>query len=336
MRRYRGTTPVTLGIAAAALANPNIVLGQSKTVAGWPSRPVRVIAPSGAGGPSENFRLYADHLQNVFGQAFVLENIPGGSGVIGAQQVLRAPADGQTIILASNSTLVLAPLVIPNFPVRAEQFEPIALLFRFRFLLLVNHELPVRTLPDLVAYAKDRPGALNFGSPGIGTGGHLVTELMLKRTGIVATHVPAKSTTQQMMDAASGTLQFTFDTIGNSRSMVEAGKLVPLAVTGATRAPAAPEIPTFAELGYSGFDNLFVTNGLLAPRSTPTGMPRPAIDAFNREIAKLNATPAIVERLTPAAYEVGTGSPDDYAASLAADQATWKAVVQETGVRIKS
>jgi tripartite-type tricarboxylate transporter receptor subunit TctC len=321
-------------VAFVAPSLPSIA--QTKTVAGWPSRPVRVISPAGAGGPSQNFRLYADHLQERFGQPFVLENIPGASGAIGAQQVLRAGADGHTLILASNSAIVLAPLVIPNFPVDASQFDPIALLFRFRFLLLVHHELPVRSLAELIAYAKQHPGKLNFGSPGIGTGGHLVTEFMVKQTGIDAIHVPFKSTTQQMMETAAGNLQFTFDTIGNARGMVEAGKLRPLAVTGATRAPAAPDIPTFLELGYLGFEKLFVTNGLLAPKGSPHGMPPPAIAALNAEIGRLNGPGPIRERLEAQAYEVGTGTPADYTASLAADHEVWSKIVQETGVRVKS
>jgi tripartite-type tricarboxylate transporter receptor subunit TctC len=324
----------TAAMAGAAVSGHRSP-AQTTTVDGWPSRPVRVISPAGAGGPSGNFRLYVDHLQNRFGQPFVLENIPGGSGAIGGQQVLRAPPDGHTLILASNSAIVLAPLVIPNFSINASMFDPIALLFRFRFLLLVYHELPVRSLAELVAYAKTRPGALNFGSPGVGTGGHLVTEFMVKRTGIAAVHIPFKSTTQQMMDTAAGNLQFTFDTIGNARGMVEAGKLIPLAVTGPTRAPAAPDIPTFLELGYSGFENLFVTNGLLSPKGTLQGMAPAAIKALNSEISRLNATGPIRERLEASAYEVGTGTPEDYAASLAADHKTWSSVVDETGVRVK-
>ncbi len=193
----------------------------------------------------------------------------------------------------------------------------------------------MRSLVELVAYAKARPGRLNFGSPGVGTGGHLVTELMVKRTGIDAVHVPFKSTTQQMMDTAAGNLQFTFDTIGNARGMVEAGKLVPLAVTGPSRAPAAPEMPTFLELGYPGFENLFVTNGLLAPKGTPHGMPPAAITALNAEITRLNSSPPIRERLEASAYEVGTGGPEQYAASLAADHQTWSGVVDENGARAK-
>ena len=228
---------------------------------------------------------------------------------------------------------MLAPLVLANSPVNVKKdFAPIALMFTFPFLLLVNSALPVRTLAELVAYAKARPGQLNYGSPGVGTGGHLVTELMVKRTGIDAVHVPYQATTQQMMAAAAGTLQFTFDTVANSRGMVEAGKVVPLAVTGAQRAIAAPDVPTFKELGYDGFDHLFVANGLLAP----TGTPPASIKALNREIVRMNASGPIRERLLQASYEPGTMSPEDYNAMIDRELKLWGNVVEETGVRIKA
>ena len=157
------------------------------TVNGWPARSVRVISPTGTGGPGQNFRLYAEQLKDTFGQSFVLENMPGGSGDIGCTAVARAAPDGHTLLLASNSHIVLAPLVLTNSPVNVKRdFVPIALMFTFPFLLVVNPELPVRTLAELVAYAKARPGQLNYGSPGVGTGGHPVTELLVKRTGIEA------------------------------------------------------------------------------------------------------------------------------------------------------
>ena len=300
---------------------------------GWPARSVRVISPTGTGGPGQNFRLYAEQLKDAFGQSFVLENMPGGSGAIGSMTVARAAPDGHTLLLASNSHIVLAPLVLSNSPVNVKRdFAPIALMFTFPFLLLVNQGLPVRNLAELVAYAKARPGQLNYGSPGVGTGGHLVTELMVKRTGIEAVHVPYQGTTQQMLAAAAGTLQFTFDTVGNARGMVDAGKVIPLAVTGARRATAAPDVPTFKELGYQGFDDLFVANGLLAPTGTSPAM----IKALNREMVRMNASGPIREKLLLASYEPGTLSPEEYGAMIDRELKLWGDVVQETGVRIKA
>ena len=141
--------------------------------------------------------------------------------------VARAAPDGHTILLASNSHIILAPLVISGSPVNVKRdFDPIALMFTFPFLLVVNPDLGVKTLKEFVDYAKARPGQLNWGSPGIGTGGHLVTELFLKQTGITGQHVPYPGTTQQLLAAAAGTLQFTFDTPGNSKGVRDAGKVI--------------------------------------------------------------------------------------------------------------
>jgi tripartite-type tricarboxylate transporter receptor subunit TctC len=324
-----------IGAAASLLAGvgAGTIARAQQAVDGWPSRSVRVISPAGAGGPSQNFRLYADQLKDKFGQSFVLENMPGSSGALGSMAVARSAPDGHTLLLASNSFIVLAPLVLPNSPVDVKkQFSAIALMFTFPFLLLVNSGLPVRSLKELVDYAKARPGELNFGSPGVGTGGHLVTELLVKRTGIKAVHVPYQATTQQMMAAAAGTLQFTFDTVANSKGMVDAGKVIPLAVTGAQRAIAAPSVPTFKELGYDGFDHLFVANGLLAPAGTPRSM----IEAMNREIARMNGSGAIRDRLLAQSYEPSTMTPDEYTAMIDRELALWGAVVRETGVRIKA
>jgi tripartite-type tricarboxylate transporter receptor subunit TctC len=303
------------------------------TVDGWPSRSVRVISPTGTGGPGQNFRLYADQLKDKFGQSFVLENMPGGSGSIGCMAAARSAPDGHTLLLPSNSNIVLAPLVLANSPVNVKRdFVPISLMFTFPFLLLVNSALPVRTLKELVDYAKARPNQLNFGSPGVGTGGHLVTELLVKRTGIQAIHVPYQATTQQMMAAAAGTLQFTFDTVGNARGMVDAGKVIPLAVTGARRAISAPDVPTFKELGYDGFEHLFVAIGLLAPTGTSPAM----IKALNRETVRMNTSGPIRDRLIQASYEPGTISPVEYGAMIDRELKLWGDIVQETGVRIKA
>src|SRR5262245_12560882 len=252
---------------AGGLTRPALA---QRTAGGWPARSVRVISPTATGGPGQNFRFYADNLKETFGQSFVLENMPGGSGSVGCMAVARAAPDGHTLLLASNSHIVLAPLVLTGSPVNVKRdFAPIALMFTFPFLLVVNAELGVKTLRDLIDYAKARPGQLNWGSPGVGTGGHLVTELLLKRTGIEGQHVPYPGTTQQLLAAAAGTLQFTFDTPGNSRGVRDAGKVTALAVTGRGRSVSAPEVPTFKELGYEGFDDPYVANGLLAPIGTP-------------------------------------------------------------------
>lgn len=322
------------GTAAGLAAGRRTASAQTpQTIDGWPARPVRVISPAGSGGPGQNFRLYADHLKQLFGQSFILENMPGGSGAVGTSSVARSAPDGHTLLLGSNSQYVLAPLVLPSYPIDGKRdFTPVALLYTFPFLLVANPDIGVKTLGDLVALAKAKPGQLNFGSPGIGTGGHLVSELLVKRTGIQAVHIPYQATTQQLLAAAAGTLQFTFDTVGNARGLFESGKVIPLAVTGARRATAAPDVPTFTELGYAGFEHLFVANGLLAPTGTPAAI----VKALNREMVRLNGTGPIRETLMQASYEVGTITPEEYAAMIDREIALWGSVVNETGVRIKT
>jgi tripartite-type tricarboxylate transporter receptor subunit TctC len=303
------------------------------TVDGWPSRSVRVISPTATGGPSQNFRFYADNLKATFGQPFVLENMPGGSGSIGCMTVARSAADGNTLLLASNSFIVLAPLVIQGNPVNVKRdFDPIALLFTFPFMLVVNPSLGVKTLKDFIAYAKARPGELNWGSPGIGTGGHLVTELLLKQTGIKGQHIPYPGTTQQLLAAAAGTLQFTFDTPGNSKGVRDGGKVIALAVTGDKRAASDPDVPTFKELGYDGFEDLRVANSLLAPKGTSPNI----IKALGAELVKMNQSGPIRDTLLKASYEPGTLSPEEYGAMIDRELKQWGGIVRDTGVQIKN
>ena len=221
---------------------------------GWPTKPIRVIFPTGPGGPSELFRMYGEYIKDKFGQPFLYENRPGGSGSIGTMEVVRSPADGHTIMVGSNSFTILNPLVFANSPVNTKRdLAPIAL--HFQLSLPAGGQSEARR-EDVEGISSTTPrrdqGKLNYGSPGIGTGGHMVTELMLKRTGIEAVHVPFQATTQQMLATAGGHLDFTFDTVGNAKSVVESGKITALAVSGKGRAGAMPDVPSFDELGVAG------------------------------------------------------------------------------------
>jgi tripartite-type tricarboxylate transporter receptor subunit TctC len=332
LERRRFTAGLVAAATLGALRHP----ARAQTPAppdGWPSRPVRVIYPTGPGGPSDNFRLYADHLKGVFGQSFVGENMPGGSGAIGATAVARSAPDGYTMMVGSNSVTVLAPLVFEKHPINVKRdFVPIALLFNYRFLLVVNPDLPVRSLGEFVSYARARQGQLNYGSPGIGTGGHRVTALLLTRTGIDAVHVPYQATTQQLLAAAGGHLHFTFDTVGNARGLVEGGKVRPLAVTGVGRASAMPDVPSFGELGFPGFDGLFVSTSILAPAGTSPAI----VSALNREVVRCQALPDIKARLEQGSYEPGLLSVQEMATFFDNDIRNWSQVVRETGVHIKA
>jgi tripartite-type tricarboxylate transporter receptor subunit TctC len=197
---------------------------------------------------------------------------------------------------------------------------------------VVNPGLGVKTVKELVDYASARPGELNWGSPGVGTGGHLVTELFLKQTGIKGQHVPYPGTTQQLLACAAGTLQFTFDTPGNSKGVREGGKVIALGVTGDKRAVSDPDVPTFRELGFDGFDDLRVANSLLAPKGTSPKI----IEALGAEVVKMNSSGSIHDTLIKASYEPGTLSPKAYGEMIDRELKQWGAIVRDTGVQIKS
>lgn len=327
MLNRRAFLVATAGAGLAAAQRP----AAAEQINGWPSKPIRVIFPTGAGGPSEIFRMYGEYMKDIFGQPFLYENKPGGSGSIGTMEVVRSAPDGHTLMVGSNSFTILVPLVFANSPVNTKRdLAPIALLFSYRFLLVVNPKLGVKTWREFVDHAKARPGELNYGSPGIGTGGHLVTELMLRRTGIQAVHVPYQATTQQMLATAGGHLDFTFDTVGNARGVVESGKIIALAVSGKGRASAMPDVPSFGELGVPGFDGLFVSLSALAPAGTP----KPIIAALNREILVCQNKPDIKDRLEKGSYEVARLSPQETEAFFDEDYKNWSQVVKETGVHV--
>lgn len=325
MLSRRAFLAATGGLVAAPHA-----FAQSQ-VDGWPTKPIRVIFPTGAGGPSELFRMYGEYIKDKIGQPFLYENRPGGSGSIGVMETVRSPADGHTIMVGSNSFTVLNPLVFANSPVNTKRdLAPIALLFSYRFMLVVNPKHNVKTWKEFLDYAKSKPGELNYGSPGIGTGGHLVTELMLKKTGIQAVHVPFQATTQQMLATAGGHLDFTFDTVGNAKSVVDSGKIIALAVSGKGRASAMPDIPSFGELGIPGFDGLFVSLSALAPAGTP----KPIIASLNREIVSCQDKPDIKDRLEKGSYDAARLSPEETLKFFDDDHDNWAQVVKETGVHV--
>jgi tripartite-type tricarboxylate transporter receptor subunit TctC len=320
-------------LAAGAAGTLTAIAGTARAerIEGWPSKPIKVIFPTGTGGPSDLFRMYGEYMKDVFGQPFIYENRPGASGSIGVMEVVRSPADGHMLLVGSNSFTILNPLVFANSPVNTKRdLAPIALLFSYRFLLLINPKHGVKTFQEFVDYARREKGKLNYGSPGIGTGGHLVTELLVRKTGIEAVHVPFQSTTQQMLATAGGHLDFTFDTVGNARAVVEEGRITALAVSGKGRANSLPDVPSFGELGIDGFDGLRVSTSALAPAGTPKNI----VTALNREIVACQDKQNISSVLAKGSYEISKLTVQETEAFFDDDRNNWLNVVKETGVRV--
>ena len=306
------------GAVGAALGLPPASRAQG--VPGWPTRPVRIVIPFSPGGPTDTYaRLLAEHLAQVFGQPFVAENRAGATGAIASSLVARSAPDGYTLLFASNSSHVLGPLMAatPAFdPLR--DFTPISLVVSCPFYLLIDPRLPIRSVSEFVAYAKARPGELNFGSPGVGSGGHLVAELFLRRAGLQAVHVPFAGAGQVMVAAAGGQVQFAFDSVGTAQSLVEDGKLRGLGVTSEARQGPVPDVPTFVEAGYKDF-----TPSLWFGLLGPAGLPAALATAVNAEVDRFLKLPGTVDRLRRTAFDAEGGPPARLTSRIEQDIGIW-------------
>src|SRR5665647_316061 len=244
----------------------------------YPNRPIRIIVPTPAGGPVDVMaRLIANALPATLGQSVFVENKPGAGNTLGSRQAAQADADGYTLMVSAASGLIMSPMIYKNAGYDAASFAPVALIAETPQLLVVNPQLPVKTVAELVAYAKANPGKLNYSTGGTGTLPHLTGELFKQITGTQIVHVPYKGGGPALVAVVAGDTQFTFDTLATSLQLVENGKLRALAVAGRTRLAELPNVPTMGEAGFPTLATGAWT-ALLAPRDTP-----PAI------IARLNA-----------------------------------------------
>lgn len=278
---------------AAALSLSGLPLSPLAQQAPWPIRPVRMVVGSPPGGPSDFLgRMMADGVGPGFGQAFVIENKPGASGVPAAESVVRAPADGHTLLVSGPASIVVSPQLTraPYDPIN--DLTPICCLGAGAFVLAVHPSVQANTLQKLIALAKARPGVLNYGSGGNGSSGHLATELFSSLTGIRMTHVPYKGDGQAVGDLISGQVQLMFSAPNVLLPHVKTGKLRLIAVTTRERVPSLPEAPTVHEQGVKDFEYLGWII-VFAPSATP----RPIIEQLSAAWARVKNTPAVRDRL---------------------------------------
>jgi tripartite-type tricarboxylate transporter receptor subunit TctC len=306
---------------------------QAEDPASYPSRSVKIVVPFPPGGPSDAFaRLMADRLQTAFGQPFIVENRAGATGMIGTSAVASAPADGYTLLFSSNSSHVIAPMLRtppPYDPLK--NFRPISMLLSYPLYMAVNNDVPANTVAEFVVLAKSKPGKLNFGSIGIGSGGHLTCELFNMRAGIKMTHVPYKGVPATQTAVMTGEVAYIFDSIGPTKPLVDAGKMKGLAVTGRTRSWAAPDTPTLEESGFPGFDAV-IWFSIFAPAGTPDGVAA----KLEKEIMAFARLPAIEKRIKDyAATRVG-GSGQELADYIAREQLMWADIVKANNIRVNN
>ena len=317
--------------AVAALACTALNAGRAAAQA-YPNRPVKIVIPFAPGGPTEFIlRLIADRLTTALGQAFIIENRPGGAGgTVGAKSVAVAEPDGYTLLFSSPGPLVTAAAIYKNLdydPIRS--FAPIAMVIYAPQMLAVHPSMPVNSLPELVAYAKANPGKVAFGSSGHGTQPHLLGEMLKVMAGVDIVHVPYRGAGRSVTDVVAGQVQMIFETTAILLPHIESGKLRALAVAAEARSPLLPGVPTTAENGYPELTASF-WSGVLAPAGTPAAIVAKLNGAIN-EILKSKEAQDGLARLSA---EARIGSPQDFAAFIASETPRWAAIANETGVKV--
>jgi tripartite-type tricarboxylate transporter receptor subunit TctC len=290
----------------------------------WPQKPIKVIVPFPPGGVTDSLaRITADWLTPRLGQPVVAENRPGASGAIAAELVARADADGYTLLSAATPQLAIVPHVQKVSYDPLKDFAPISIVGTNPFALGCNEKLPVKTLAELVAYAKQRPGQLSFASPGAGSVGHLTMALFLARAGLKMEAVLYKGGGPAMADMVAGHVPCYFGNLNEIIPHAGSGRIRVFAVSGERRAHQLPQVPTVAEQGYPGFRTL-TWNGYVAPGATP----RDIVERIAREIAAGCKDAAFVERLNRIGVDAVCSTPAEFSQAVREDLATWKEAVQ--------
>ena len=317
------------GATAVFLASP-LAHAQRAAVDSYPSRPIRMLIPYTPGGPTDVVgRLLAQRLQEVFGQQFVIDNRAGGSGAIATEIVARANPDGYTMLLGTPGQLVTLPLLVKKLPYDPfADFAPIARLIESPQVLFANPKLPANTVGELVAYAKKRPGVINYASVATGGTGHLGMELLKQRTGIDMLHVPYKGGAPALVDLISGQVQLLFVSLPSVQAHVKAGRVKILATGARKRTPAIPDVPTINET-IPGYD-LLTWYAMYYPKRV-----QPEIVArMQAELAKLLGTVEIARAFDALGVEPAPSTPVELDAYMRSETDRWRKVIATAGIRL--
>jgi tripartite-type tricarboxylate transporter receptor subunit TctC len=295
----------------------------------WPSRPIRFILPFPPGGGTDILgRLIAERLSASLGQPVVTENRGGAGGNVGAEAAAKSAPDGYTLVLVAPS-LAISPTLYSKInydPVK--DFAPVSLVATVPNVMITQASLPVQTLQDFIAYAKSKPGGLNFGSGGAGTSNHLAGELFNIVTGAKLVHVPYKGVNLAMQDVLAGNVHLVFIGIPAAAPHIKAGKLRALAIVAPQRSAALPEVPTVAEAGLRDFE-VTTWYGVLAPAGTPKAV----VNRLNAELVKIMHSPELKERLAATGTEPLTSTPEEFAGYIKREIAKWGEVIRKSGAK---
>jgi tripartite-type tricarboxylate transporter receptor subunit TctC len=296
----------------------------------YPSRPIRVVVPYSAGGSSDGpMRVIAQEMSKQLGQQMVVENKPGQGAMLGSAEVVKAPPDGYTLLLASNPNAISASLYsrLTHDPV--EDFAPISLLASEQAVLLVHPSVPAKSVREFIGHVKERPGKVDYSSSGNGSAQHLFMAMFTSMAGVEMNHIPYKGSAQAVTDLLGGQVSAAMPGLAAMRGHIREGRARALAVTGAKRASAAPEIPTMIESGLPGYE-LYVWMGMLAPKGTPA----PVIERLQREFATALRAPAVKSFMEGAAIEAVGSTPAEFGRFFREEKLRWAKIIKETGARI--
>jgi len=309
--------------AVIALVFSTLVAAQN-----YPSRPIRLIVPFPPGGTNELLsRIISQRLQEKWGQPVITENRPGAGGNIGADAVAKSAPDGYTLLFGTN-TLTMNPFLVKQMPFDVQKdLAPIAMIATTPFIVVVNNDLPVRSVPELIAYAKANPGKLSFGSPGTGTPHHLGTELFKTMTGVNMVHIPYKGSAQALTDVMTGQLHLMWVTINVGMPLARTGKVRAIALGEPQRSATHKDLPTIAET-LPGYE-VTAWYGVFAPAGTPAAI----IDQLSAELIRVFQLPEVKERLAPLGVEITTRDAAELRDIVASDLAKWRKVAAEAGLK---
>ncbi|MDP2378747.1 tripartite tricarboxylate transporter substrate binding protein [Reyranella sp.] len=299
----------------------------------YPSKPIRWIVPYAAGGPADALvRAIAPKLSENLGVPVIVDNRGGAGGSLGLEQLAKSPPDGYTIALGGTGTHSLNPYIQANIPYDPiKDFEPVTPIVSYVNVLVVNAQVPVKTVAELVAYAKVNPAKVTFASGGTGASNHLAGELLKAVTGAPLMHVPYRGSGPAMLDVIAGHITCMFDILVTVLPQIQAGKVRALAVTSAKRSPYAPDIPTMAESGVAGYAE--AGNDLWFGVFAPAGTPKSIVDRLNAEIRKALGSPDLGQVLRTQGYDAWTFDPTEFAAFIRNDHAKWGKVVKSAGIK---
>ena len=296
----------------------------------WPARPIRWVSPFAPGGGADiTSRAIAQKLGPALGQQVIVDNRGGAGGMVGTEIAAKSPPDGYTVVLGTIGPIAINPSLVSKMPYHPQRdLTPISQAAVAINVLVVHPSLPVRSVKDLIALTRARPGDLNYGSSGSGAADHLAGELFNSMAKVKMVHVPYKGGAPAMLDLVAGNVQLVFSTVSTARGAIDGKRVRPIAIAGSTRFELMPELPTVSEAGLKGFE---VNNwyGVFAPAGTPQDI----VNRLNREIVKILALPDIKQRLLETGIVATSSTPAAFAAYIDGETKKWAKVIREAGIK---